>query len=170
MATVIKIDHELSGAAAERSATGRFCSRCGELSSEIAEGRGSELRVCGLCGMGMLLSARGDALPGAASAFVIVSAQLLVSAVSKTAEGLFGAERGLLGTQLTHVLADPEGSARLARTVARAALRSREPELLAVLRVGARAHPGVLAARVSSCGPPRGALITVTPGAFAAPR
>jgi len=117
--------------------------------------------------MGMLLTCLREALPGAGAAFVIATAALRISAVSEPAEGMFGTEQQLLGSSLSGVITSPLGDERFARTVARAALRNREPEILPVRGVGEAALvAGMLAARVSTCGPPRAALVTVEPSAF----
>jgi hypothetical protein len=117
----------------------------------------------------MLLSCLREALPGAGAAFVIVTAELRVSAVSEPAEGIFGAEQQRLGSPLSAILSSPLGEDSLSRAVARAALRNREPVILPVRGVGdAERTDGMLAARVSTCGPPRAALLTVEPSALQA--
>ena len=117
--------------------------------------------------MGVLLTCLHLALPGAQASFFIATANLRISAVSEAAEGLLGAEDRLLGTYLPELLTSPMGDDKLSRAVARAALRNREPVVLPVRGVGATSLvEGVLAARVSSCGPPRAALVTVVPSAF----
>lgn len=169
MPPVLKIDHSFSSSAAERSKMARFCSRCGEPEVDVARGEGTltQARVCGICGMGMLLTCLRDALPGAGAAFLIATAQLRISAVSEPAEGLFGPEPDLLGSALTDIVAGPQDGDGFARVVARAALRNREPEVLQVHGVGDAARVGsMLAVRVSTCGPPRAALVTVESSAL----
>lgn len=129
--------------------------------------------------MGVLLSARLDVLPGEGGTFLVVTAQLLISAVSEAAEDMLRTEQDLLGSSLTESLASTDGGMDLARTVTRAALRSREPAVLGVRVLGggtrriksgsaaatAQAH-AMLVARVSACGPPRAALVTLEPSAL----
>ena len=167
MAPLLKVDHSFISAAAAN--TVRFCSRCGEPAANPPRGERplTQPRVCDACGMGMLLGCVRQALPGAGAAFLIVTVELRVGAVSEPAEGIFGTEDQLLGTPLTEVLTSPMGEDSLSRAVARATLRNREPVVLPVrgARAAARAA-GTLAARVSTCGPPRAALVTVEPSAF----
>lgn len=168
MAALIKIDHSFTSATAERFAV-RFCSRCGEPAEAPprAERTPTVTRVCRICGMGLLLSCLREALPGAGAAFVIATVELRVSAVSESAELVLGEESRLLGTPLTELLVSPLGETHLARAAGRAALRSREPVVLPVRGVSDRARSaGMLAARVSTCGPPRAALVTVEPSGF----
>jgi len=47
-------------------------------------------RVCGSCGMGLLLETRSDAAPGSDDAFLVIDSRLTVQAVSRDAERLLG--------------------------------------------------------------------------------
>lgn len=114
----------------------------------------------------MLACAR-DALPGARAAFLIVTFELRISAVSEGGETVFGAEQSLAGTPLLDVLSSPVGDDRLARHVGMAAQRACEPVVLPVrLRAWDAERLGTMAARVATCGPPRAALVTVEPTKF----
>ena len=124
-------------------------------------------RVCGVCGMGMLLRCSADALPGSGAAFLIATVHLRVTAISQSAECIFGHESAVLGRSLLDLVASPMGETRLSRTVAQAATRPRESVDLPVRATGERARlTGMLTARISTCGPPRAALITVEPSDF----
>jgi hypothetical protein len=116
--------------------------------------------------MGLLLSCLREALPGVGACFAIVNADLTVSAVSEAGERVFGLEGDAIGAQLLELVTSPMGEDSLARTVARAALRPREPDVLPVRAVKGHKRIGTLAARVSTCGPPRAALVTVEPSEF----
>ena len=171
MAALIKIDHSFTSAAGRANAI-RFCSRCGEPAEQPPRARGdaeglARDRVCAACEMGVLLSCAREALPGAGAAFLIATVELAVSAVSEAAEGLFGAEQRVLGTPLTELLGSPMGDDRLARTVVQAAMRAREPAVMPmrVLTDGG-AGLGMMAGRISTCGHPRAALVTVEPSGF----
>jgi PAS domain-containing protein len=132
----------------------RFCSRCGAESAEAAR------RVCDSCEEGILLACRSDALPG--EAFVICTHELSVTAVSEAGESIFGTQEALLGTHLLDLATCPLGDDQLARHAALAAQRAREPvELPMRLRSERGEALGTLAARVTTCGPPRAALVTV---------
>jgi hypothetical protein len=162
MAALIKIDHSFTTRAA-RADILRFCTRCGEPAetppAEVAPL--SQARVCDACGMGVLLSCTREALPGARAAFLVVSHDLKVTAVSVGAEEIFGAEQSVVGSLLLDLLVSPVGEAHFAKAVTGAAVRSREPVVMPV-----KSHKGMLAARISTCGPPRAALITVEPSSF----
>jgi hypothetical protein len=172
MAALIKIDHSFTTRAA-RADILRFCTRCGEAAETPPADVGplSQARVCDACGMGVLLSCTREALPGARAAFLIATAELKVNAVSVGAEKIFGPEQDVIGLNLLDLLASPMGDTHFAKVVTGAAVRSREPVVMPVkgMAVGAR-RAGMLAARVSTCGPPRAALVTVEPSGFGRPR
>ncbi len=168
MAALIKIDHSFTSVAGRASAI-RFCSRCGEPAEEppIVEPSLPPTRVCQVCGMGLVLSCAREALPGAGAAFLIATVELAVSAISEAAEAAFGPEQTVLGSQVTDLLRSPMGDGRLTQTVTQAAMRAREPVVLPVGGVSEDAAAlGMLAARISTCGRPRAALITVEPSGF----
>lgn len=135
----------------------RFCSRCGALSEFDDNGR-----VCGGCGMGMLLSAPAGAIEGPEDPFLVVSEELRVVAVSAAAEKIFGAEDSLLSSSLLSTLSGSRGDDELARAVRRAALGAREVVTLPVTGASPAARrAGRLEARIAPCGPPRAALVVV---------
>ena len=137
----------------------RFCSRCAAESADAAR------RVCESCEAGILLSCRGDALPG--EAFLICTYDLEITAVSEGGESIFGAQEELLGAHLLDLATCPLGDDQLARHTALAAQRAREPvELPMRLRSEKGEALGTLAARVTTCGPPRAAVVTVEPTGF----
>jgi hypothetical protein len=112
--------------------------------------------------MGVLLSCTREALPGARAAFLIATAELKVSALSVGAEAVFGPEQTLVGSTLLDLVTSPMGNSHLGKVVTGAAVRSREPVVMPVKA----ARGEMLAARISTCGPPRAALITVEPSGF----
>ena len=119
-------------------------------------------RVCAKCGMGVMLATPRKALSGAGAAFVVVTREGKISAVSEAAEPLVGEERGLLGMPVASALASADGDEKLARQVARAAGAGREvtqATLTPVLKAGE--DPMRLRARIASCGPPRAALLVL---------
>lgn len=109
-----------------------------------------------------MLAVATKALPGPGAAFVVVTREGRISAVSEAAEALVGEEAGVLGMPITTVVTSPDGDAQLARTLARAAGGGRE---VATATVTPAAQPGGrngrLAARIASCGPPRAALLVL---------
>ncbi len=117
--------------------------------------------------MGMILTCPRDALPGAAAAFLILTFELEVSAVSEAGEKIFGSEQGLIGAQLLDLLTSPMGDDQLARHTGIAAQRPCDPVVLPVrLRSERASEVGTMAARIATCGPPRAALLTVEPSNF----
>jgi hypothetical protein len=170
MTALIRIDSSWTGEHGRfRSKPIRFCSRCGH--PEAERPKRPELlvreRVCRRCGMGLMLSCSRDALPGEAAAFLVVSFELAVSAVSEAGEKVFGAEQSLIGTSLLEVLESPVGNDALVRYVSRATQRGCPPIVLPVrLASGNARRVGTMAARIATCGPPRAALVTVEPSEF----
>jgi hypothetical protein len=145
-----------------------FCSRCGHPSEEPPGRAMPRRRVCQRCGMGMVLSCPREALPGDAAPFLICTHDLVVSAVSQAGERIFGKEERLVGSHLLEHVTSPLGDDQLARHAEVAAQREIDP-LVMPLRLVSTAKAGrfgTLAARIASCGPPRGALLTVEPSGF----
>jgi hypothetical protein len=118
--------------------------------------------------MGMVLTCPRDALPGEAAAFLILTYELAVSAVSEAGEKIFGREQSLIGAQLLDLLTSPMGDDQLVRHASAAARRPCDPVVLPVrLTVSERARlVGTMAGRIATCGPPRAALLTVEPSDF----
>jgi hypothetical protein len=169
MTALIRIDGSWTTETAEGPKPIRFCTRCGQPAEEPPGRPDDDLtgRVCDDCGMGVMLACPRDALPGARAAFLIVTFELRISAVSEGGEAVFGAEHSLAGTPLLEVLTSPVGDDRLARHAGLAAQRACEAVVLPVrLRAWDAERLGTMAARVATCGPPRAALITVEPTKF----
>lgn len=169
MAALIRIDRQWTAPDSDGARPIRFCSRCGEPSNEPPKAQVNLVRdrVCTHCGMGLMLSCTRDALPGAGALFMVFTYELVVSAVSEAAENIFGAEQQVLGRHLSEVLTSPMGDVQLAANVARAGERACEPVILPVRGLGENtAVAGTMAARISTCGPPRAALVTMEPSDF----
>jgi PAS domain-containing protein len=150
----------------------RFCSRCGNVREERPP-RGDKRpeRVCPDCGMGVLLAASPEALPAEGMSFLIVTSDLRISAVSEAAERLFGApEPELIGMTLLRVMSGQDSDDELALRVARAANGARGVTVVPIRLIrGDRPVFGRLEARVSACGPPRGALVALEPMTLVGP-
>jgi hypothetical protein len=137
----------------------RFCSRCG------APAAAAGPRVCGECEEGVLLGCREDAFPG--EAFLICTYELDVTAVSTGGEAVFGPQDGLVGANLLDIVTCPLGDEQVARYATLAAQRPCGPvDLPLRVRSGEGEKLGMLAARVTTCGPPRAALLSVQPSRF----
>ena len=169
MAALIRIDRQWTTPDSDGARPIRFCSRCGEPSNEPPKAQVNLIRdrVCAQCGMGLMLSCTRDAMPGPAAIFMVFTYEGVVSAVSEAAERFFGAEQELLGRHVNDVLTSPMGDGQLAARVARAGQRACEPVILPIRGVSSEAEPaGTMAARISTCGPPRAALVTMEPSDF----
>jgi hypothetical protein len=141
----------------------RFCTHCGTTTEEPevqAVPFGFD-RVCSRCGMGIMLTAPSNALPGPGAAFVVVTREGRISAVSEAAEPFVGDEPGLLGMPVGSALTSDEGDDRLARQVARAAGGGREVAEAMLAPVPQGSRPARLRARIANCGPPRAALLVL---------
>jgi len=151
---------------AEPAAKKRFCSRCGEPAVDPPATEpppAYEQRVCGVCGMGVLLRCCADALPGAKTPFVVVTRTLEIAALSEAAEAIFGPEEKLIGKALLpDLITSTVGDRKLARAVSQAALRVHDPLTLPARLADDRADTvGTMACRISTCGPPRAALLSL---------
>jgi hypothetical protein len=158
VAALTRIGPSSTPAGDDRPASVRFCSRCGGVSER-------PWRVCDRCESGVLLNCRYEALPG--ESFLICTYELEISAVSEAGEEIFGEQEGLVGSRLLDLATCPLGDDQLARHVALAAARPREPVVVPLRLLSDRGDLlGMLAARITTCGPPRAALVTVQPTGF----
>jgi hypothetical protein len=134
-----------------------FCSHCG---TQPERDTGS--RVCDSCGLGLILHAASDAAPGPGAAFVVLDASLSVCAVSQAAESLLAArETDAVNRHVTELLVPADAEAQEGQNLAVAvtwAARGDEGTRAVNLRP-ANTFGVRLRARISSCGPPRAALI-----------
>src|SRR4051794_18139158 len=83
--------------------TVHFCSHCGALSDE--GGR----RVCASCGLGVMLACAPGLLPKPGAAFLVVKADLRISAASVAVEEILGDAEQLAGQPLLDVLSGDPG-------------------------------------------------------------
>lgn len=125
-------------------------------------------RVCASCGLGLLLEAREDSVPNAGDAFLVVDSHLLVQAMSRQAQRLLGlSEEKAIDKPVAELLvpADAEAQGRTAfgSVVAEAAGGADGDPRRAFVRpwntFGVR-----MRARISTCGPPRAALVVLENG------
>jgi hypothetical protein len=164
---LIRIDRALAPAGEARPKPIRFCSRCGNPAEDPPGRPELKKRVCGRCGMGMILTCPREALPGEAAAFLILDFELRVSAVSVAGERYFGSEKEVIGTGILDLVMSPLGDDQLVRNATVAAQRPSDPVVMPVrLMRPAADSVGTMAARIATCGPPRAALLTVEPSEF----
>jgi hypothetical protein len=122
-----------------------FCTHCGALSDSAPQ------RVCGVCGLGVVLSCAPGVLPRAGAAFLVVKSDLRISAASEAAETMLGE---VAGEPLLDVVS---GDPSLPRWIGRAAMGSQRVVSVA-LRLGTRRLNG----RIAFCGEPPAALLVLT--------
>jgi hypothetical protein len=135
-----------------------FCTHCG---SRPAIDQPPS-RVCTSCGLGLVLSASGEAAPAEGDAFLVLDSSLAVCAVSEAAERLLGTpETGAVNRHITQLLvpadAEAQGPTNLAVAVTWAA-RGDDAMHKVVVRP-ANTFGVRLTARIASCGPPTAALV-----------
>jgi hypothetical protein len=122
-----------------------FCTDCGALTHDEPQ------RVCGECGMGVMLSCAPELLLRPGAAFLVVKSDLRISAASAASASLL--EDDVVGMPLSEVFS---GDPALPRWIGRAAMGSRRVATVA-LRRGTRR----IDARIGACGDPPAALIVL---------
>jgi hypothetical protein len=124
--------------------------------------------VCASCGLGLLLEAREDAIPSARDAFLVIDSALLVQAMSREAQSLLGMTEELavnrpVAELLVPADAETHGGSDFAAVVVQAAEGDYAESMYKYVRpwntFGVR-----MRARISTCGPPRAALIVLEQG------
>lgn len=141
-----------------------FCSHCGTRPAPAQATKVSSSRVCGDCGLGLLLESRADVAPNVGDAFLVLDRALAVCAVSRGAERLLAtSEPDTVNRHVTDLLM-PAG-----------AEEKRGESLSVAVAWAARGDSGVrttvvrpantfgirLTARIAGCGPPRAALLVL---------
>lgn len=125
-------------------------------------------RVCAPCGLGLLLEAREDEIPSPRDAFLVVDSALLVQAMSREAQSLLGMrEEAAVNRPVAELLvpadAETQGSTGFAAAIAQSAEGDYAESTSRFVRpwntFGVR-----MCARISTCGPPRAALIVLEQG------
>jgi hypothetical protein len=127
--------------------TVHFCTHCGTLSNE------GDRRVCGRCGLGVVLACAPGLLPRPGAAFLVVKSDLRISAASMAVESMLGDPDALVGEPLLDVLSGDPG---LPRWIVRASMGSSRVVSVA-LRKGTRRING----RIAACGEPAAALLVL---------
>jgi PAS domain-containing protein len=145
--------------------TALFCSHCGTRPSPPGNALDAAVsRVCGECGLGLILEAAEDIAPDAGDAFLVLDRALSVCAVSRSAERLLGAsEPDAVNRHVSELLmvADAEQGSGESLSVAVAwAARGDDTTRTAIVRP-ANTFGIRLTARIAACGPPRAALVVL---------
>jgi hypothetical protein len=143
--------------ASQPEPTIHFCGHCGARPDGDIQSR-----VCSSCSFGLILQTSRDAAPKPGDAFIVLDGSLSVCAISESAESLLSApETEAVNRHVTELLvpADAEGPGGQSLAVAVTwAARGDEGTRTVTLRP-ANTFGVRLKARISSCGPPRAALI-----------
>lgn len=140
-----------------------FCGHCGSAPPANAEPAAS--RVCGHCGLGLILQAPSDLAPQAHEPFLVIDSTLSVCAVSARAEELLGTDETLaINRHIAEFVVPADANAPSAENLlvllVDAASGVGEPRT-AVVRP--RSEFGVrFRARIGPCGPPHAALLVLT--------
>jgi hypothetical protein len=149
--------------AAEPPELATFCSNCGTRSGQEPD-IGPRSRVCSDCGLGIVLETRADCVPEAGAAFVVLDGSLSVCAVSAAAEELLAtSETDAVNRHVTELLVPANvetaraGPSNLASAVTWAA--SGDDAVRTVTVRPANVFGVRLTARITSCSPPRAALL-----------
>src|SRR4051812_32477291 len=146
MTSQTRIDAGLTHGREQRPDAIRFCTHCGAVTDDAPQ------RVCTACEWGVVLTCAREAAPRPGAPFLIVTADLHVSAASATTEPLFGSPDELVGTGVLDIL---RGDAALPRQIARAAMGS-ERQTTTWVRTGEHRRP--LKTRIAHCDAPPAAL------------
>ena len=142
-----------------------FCSHCGARPTPRPDGTAAaHSRVCGSCGLGLILESLADVAPRTGDAFLVLDHSLAVCAVSEAAERLLAAsEPDVVNRHVSDLLmpaeAEEKNGTGLSAAVAWAArgdLGTRTCVVRPANTFGIR-----LTARIASCGPPRAALLVL---------
>ena len=163
MRDLAQVAHAEAHGRAQPAELTRFCTHCGSLfeAPSATPERPLRGRVCSNCGLGMVLTCSNELLSRPGGAFLVVTAELRISAASEAAEELLDSGQGLYGRPLLSVLTSPAGVAELTRRVVRAAMGDRSIRTLPVEPSAVKAVGVALEARIGTCGTPSAALVVV---------
>jgi hypothetical protein len=121
--------------------------------------------VCKVCGLGLLVEASADAAPEPTQPFLIVDSSLTVQAMPERSERIFNVrEDWAVNRHVTDFLlpADDARASALAPAITRAARGEQLRRRVRVRLANRLGEP--IWAYVSSCGPPRAALVVLEQG------
>ncbi|HEU4702651.1 MAG TPA: hypothetical protein VFS37_09235 [Conexibacter sp.] len=140
-----------------------FCGHCGAPPPNN-ETPAPPARVCGECGLGLLLEARADVAPKSEDPFVIVDGSLHVCAMSSASESLLAvAETDVINRPITEILTPADAEASGPESLAGAIMHAAggEDEVRRLMVRPANVFGVRMPLRVGACGPPRAALIVL---------
>jgi hypothetical protein len=140
-----------------------FCGHCGSHAAD--DGTTPLSRVCGRCGLGLLIGAAPALAPAPGDPFLLVDGQLTVCGVSHGAESVLGVQEAkAVNRRVTDVLmpadCEVDGAEVLVHLLMEAARGEGEGRRIVVRP---SAEFGIrFWARIGSCGPPRAALVVLS--------
>jgi hypothetical protein len=124
--------------------------------------------VCTSCGLGLLLEAREDAIPTPRDAFLVIDSALLVQAMSREAQSLLGmTEEMAVNRPVANLLVPADAETHRGSDFAAVIVEAAEGDYAESTYKFVRPWNtfGVrMRARISTCGPPRAALIVLERG------
>ena len=141
-----------------------FCSHCGTRPSASTNHATAGSRVCGECGLGLILEAGEDIAPHTGDAFLVLDRALSVCAVSRGAELLLATcEPDAVNRHVTELLmpADAESARGESLSVAVVWAARGESGIRTTTVRPANTFGIRLTARIAGCGPPRAALLVL---------
>jgi hypothetical protein len=109
----------------------------------------------------VVLTCSSATLTAPGAAFLVVTADLRVSAASEPANELFAEPDGAYGRPLMSLVTSPAGIGEMARLVVRAASGSLAPATIPVESAAATKRTASLEARIGGCGNPPAALVVL---------
>ncbi len=140
-----------------------FCSHCGARpAQQLTAASGS--RVCNACGLGLMLESRADVAPNVGEAFLILDRSLAVCGMSEAAERLLAAsEPDVVNRHVSDLLmpADAEGKNGTSLSTAVAWAAQGDGGTRTTVVRPANTFGIRLSARITTCGPPRAALVVL---------
>jgi hypothetical protein len=141
----------------------RFCTHCATLfdAPTAPAGTPNRGRVCPSCGLGVVLTCSSATLTAPGAAFLVVTADLRVSAASEPAEKMLAVPDGIHGRPLMSLLTSPVGIGEMSRLVLRAASGTFAPSTIPVQAASSKLEASGLEARIGACGSPPAALVVV---------
>jgi hypothetical protein len=141
-----------------------FCSHCGTRPSTSSKHATPDSRVCGECGLGLILEAAEDIAPRAGDAFLVLDRVLSVCGVSRGAERLLDtSEPDAVNRHVTQLLMPADAEEKRGESLSVAvAWAARGDGAVRTTTVRPANTFGIrLTARIAGCGPPQAALLVL---------
>jgi diguanylate cyclase (GGDEF)-like protein len=136
----------------------RFCTHCGDRSPPE-----HTARMCGECGLGIVISAPGDAAPAGTDAFLVLDQHMLIAAISTRAQALLAVtETQVVDRHVDELLAPARGVGTHRHVLAAARHDDTSPRHLDLHARTTTGQTVPFRARIGPCGPPHATLIVLS--------